>query len=66
MSEKQYNTARNNEESPAPGFAAVNTHNPGEESEQPSQTSQQERHPRSEDDAARPRPEAEGDQHTKG
>ncbi|RYY63869.1 MAG: hypothetical protein EOO12_11195 [Chitinophagaceae bacterium] len=61
MSDKQFETARNNEQSPAPGFASVNTHNPGEEAEQQPQTSQQERHPRSADDASRPRPEsAEG------
>ncbi|RYY88950.1 MAG: hypothetical protein EOO15_07615 [Chitinophagaceae bacterium] len=61
MTGKQFETARNNEQSPSPGFASVNTHNPDEESEQVAQTSQQERHPRSEDDAPLPRPEsAEG------
>jgi hypothetical protein len=58
MADKQFETARNNEQSPAPGFASVNTHNPSEEAEQQAQTSQQERHPRSEDEGPRPRPEA--------
>jgi hypothetical protein len=31
MDEKQYNPARTNTPSPAPGMAAVNTHAPGEE-----------------------------------
>jgi hypothetical protein len=31
MKDKQYDPARSNERSPAEGFAAVNTHNPGEE-----------------------------------
>ncbi|ANE51737.1 hypothetical protein [Flavisolibacter tropicus] len=31
MKEKQWDPARNNEQSPAPGMAAVNTHNPEEE-----------------------------------
>ncbi|TCJ13148.1 hypothetical protein EPD60_13855 [Flaviaesturariibacter flavus] len=58
MPEKQYEAARNNEQSPAPGFASVNTHNPSEEDEQRVQTTQQERHPRSKDDSPLPRPEA--------
>lgn len=58
MNDKQFETARNNEQSPAPGFASVNTHNPGEEAEQPAQTAQQERHPRSDDAAAKPWPES--------
>jgi hypothetical protein len=31
MKEKQWDPARHNEQSPAPGMAAVNTHNPEEE-----------------------------------
>jgi hypothetical protein len=31
MKDKQFNPARNNEHSPAPGLAAVNTHQPEEE-----------------------------------
>ena len=31
MKEKQFDPARYNEKSPAPGLAAVNTHNPEEE-----------------------------------
>jgi hypothetical protein len=31
MKDKQFNTGRQNLESPAPGMASVNTHNPGEE-----------------------------------
>jgi hypothetical protein len=31
MKEKIWDPARNNEQSPAPGMAAVNTHNPEEE-----------------------------------
>ncbi|RYD86594.1 MAG: hypothetical protein EOP50_22175 [Sphingobacteriales bacterium] len=58
MPDKQFDPARHNEQSPAPGFASVNTHNPGEEDKQPPQTSQQERHPRSADDAAKPWPES--------
>jgi hypothetical protein len=58
MPDKQYDAARNNEQSPAPGFASVNTHNPDEEGEQQPQTSQQVSHPRSEDEGPRPRPEA--------
>ncbi|GAB4093671.1 hypothetical protein [Flaviaesturariibacter terrae] len=58
MSDKQYEAARNNEQSPAPGFASVNTHNPGEESQETAQTSQQERHPRSANDAPLPWPES--------
>lgn len=30
MQDKQYDPARNNEKSPAEGFASVNTHNPEE------------------------------------
>ncbi len=30
MKEKQFDPARHNEQSPAPGMAAVNTHNPDE------------------------------------
>jgi hypothetical protein len=33
MKEKQYQPSHNNERSPAPGMASVNTHNPGEEPE---------------------------------
>ncbi|RYY39257.1 MAG: hypothetical protein EOO08_11170 [Chitinophagaceae bacterium] len=58
MSEKQFEVARNNEQSPAPGLASVNTHNPGEETQQAPQTNQQERHPRSADNGALPRPES--------
>lgn len=32
MKEKQYDPARNNEESPAAGMASVNTHSPAENS----------------------------------
>ncbi len=31
LKEKQWDPARHNEQSPAPGMAAVNTHNPDEE-----------------------------------
>ena len=31
MKEKQFDPARQNTDSPAPGLASVNTHNPGEE-----------------------------------
>ena len=31
MKDKQYDPARNNEQSPAKGMASVNTHNPEEE-----------------------------------
>lgn len=33
MGDKIFEAARLNEQSPAPGFAAVNTHNPGKEHE---------------------------------
>jgi|GEM_PF-2063198 len=52
MSEKQFETARNNEQSPAKGFASVNTHNPDEEAPLPPQTAQ----PASRNDRPRPRP----------
>jgi hypothetical protein len=42
MKDKQFDPAKNNEKAPAPGMAAVNTHNPGEEPiEQPSNQKQE-------------------------
>ena len=57
MKEKAYDPARHNEQSPAPGMAAVNTHNESDE-EQPIEEVMEELQKRKarEDDAAGPEP----------
>ncbi|GAA4341353.1 hypothetical protein [Flaviaesturariibacter amylovorans] len=58
MADKQYETARNNEQSPAPGFASVNTFNPDEETPLAPQTDQQVAAPQNPEDASpKPRPD---------
>lgn len=61
MKEKQFDPARHNTESPAPGFAAVNTHNPGEEPEEQDVRNERAQKMRKETGTETQKPEQKGD-----